>query len=75
MSPEEMGETATPSNAAERLFGNTTDYDEEIEEMLMFNCLHGDYHDIDLHLYELHLNGDAQNAQGRRSTVNLPPWS
>ena len=26
--------------------------------MLMFNCLHGDYHDIDLHLYELHLNGD-----------------
>ena len=58
MSPEEMSETATPSNAAEQLFGNTTDYDEEIEEMLMFNCLHGDYDDIDLHLYELHLNGD-----------------
>jgi hypothetical protein len=58
MSPEEMGETATPSNAAEQLFGNTADYDEEIEEMLMFNCLHGDYQDIDLHLYELQLNGD-----------------
>ena len=58
MSPEEMSETATPSNAAEQLFGNTTDYDEEIEEMLMFNCLHGDYQDIDLPLYELHLNGD-----------------
>ena len=24
----------------------------------MFNCLHGNYHDIDLHLCELHLNGD-----------------
>ena len=58
MSPDEMSEAANPSNAAEQLFGNTTDYDEEIEEMLMFNCPHGDYHDIDLHLYELHLNGD-----------------
>ena len=58
MSPEEMSDTATPSNAAEQLFGNTTDYDEEIKDLLMFNCLHGDYHDIDLHLYELHLNGD-----------------
>ena len=58
MSPDELSETATPSNAAEQLFGNTTDYDEEIEEMLMFNCLHGDYHDIDLRLYELHLNND-----------------
>ena len=57
MSPEEMSETATQSNAAEQLFGNTTGYDEEIEDLLMFNCLHGDYHDIDLHLYELHLNG------------------
>ena len=66
MSPEEMSETETPSNAAERLFGNTTDYDEDIDDFLMFNCLHGDYHDID------HLNGDdgvqlatPQNAQGR----------
>ena len=66
MSPEEMSETETPSNAAERLFGNTTDYDEDIDDLLMFNCLHGDYHDID------HLNGDdgvqlatPQNAQGR----------
>ena len=58
MSPGEMSEAANPSNAAEQLFGNTTDYDEEIEEMLMFNCHDGDYHDIDLHLYELHLNGD-----------------
>ena len=58
MSPDEMSEAANPSNAAEQLFGNTTDYDEEIEEMLIFNCLHGDYHDTDLHLYELHLNGD-----------------
>ena len=40
------------------MFGNTTDYDEETEDLLMFHCLQGDYHDIDLHLYELHLNGD-----------------
>ena len=58
MPPDEMSEAANPSNAAKQQFGNTTDYAEEIEEMLMFNCLHGDYHDIDLHLYELHLNGD-----------------
>ena len=58
MSPEEMSETATPSNAAEQLFGNTTDYDEEIEDLLMSHCLHNDYHDIDLHLYESHHNGD-----------------
>ena len=59
MSPEDVREKATPSNAAEQLFGNTTDYDEEIEEILMFNCLHGNYDDIDLNLYELHLNGDG----------------
>ena len=56
MTPTEMSETATPSNEAEQLFGNTTDYDEEIEDLLMPNRLHGDYHDIDLHLYELQLN-------------------
>ena len=72
MSPEEMSETATPSNAAEQLFGNTTDYDEETEEMLMVNCLHGDYHDIDLHLSELHLNGDdgAQLATSKMLKVD-----
>ena len=58
MTPTEMSETATPWNAAEQLFGNTTDYDEEIKDLLMFNCLHGDYYDIDLHLYELQLNGN-----------------
>ena len=58
MSPEEMSEAATPSNAAEQLFSNTADYDEEIEEIIMLHCLHGNYDDIDLHLYELHLNGD-----------------
>ena len=58
MPPDEMSEAANPPNAAEQLFGNTTDYDEEIEEMLVFKCLHGDYHDIGLHLYELHPNGD-----------------
>ena len=34
-------------------FGGTTDYDEEIEELLMFHCYHGDTDDIDLHLYEV----------------------
>ena len=58
MSLADMSEKATPSNATEQLFGNTTNYDEGIEDLLMFNCLHGDYRDIDLHLYELHLSGD-----------------
>ena len=53
--PAEMGVRATSSNASEQLFGNTTDYDEETEDLLMFHCLHADYHGIDLHLYE-HLN-------------------
>ena len=67
-----MSETATPSNAAEQLFGNTTDCGEEIEDLLMFNCLHGDYHDIDLHLYELQLNGsdDVQLATSEMLKVD-----
>ena len=59
MSPAEMSEKASPSNATEQPFGNTTDYDKEMECLLMFICLHGDYHDINLPLYELHLNGDG----------------
>jgi hypothetical protein len=44
--PAEMGVRATSSNASEQLFGNTTDYDEETEDLLMFHCLHADYHGI-----------------------------
>ena len=35
------------------------DLDDEVEELLMFHCLHDDdCDDIDLHLYELHVNDD-----------------
>ena len=44
--------------ASSLTFRRPADYDEEIEDLLMFHCLDGDYHDIDLHLYELHLNDD-----------------
>ena len=50
MSPEEMDEHAAHEQASKNLFGNTMDFDGEIEELLMFNCLHDDdCNDIDLH--------------------------
>ena len=59
MSPEEMDNHSTPEQTPENLFGDTTDFDREIEELLMFHCLHdGDCENIDLHLYEMHVNDD-----------------
>ena len=59
MSPEEMDEHSAHEQASKTLFGNTMDLDDEIEELLMFHCLHDDdCDDIDLHLYEMHVNDD-----------------
>ena len=59
MSPEEMDEHSAHKQAPKNLFGNTMDLDDEIEELLMFHCLHDDVcDDIDLHLYEMHVNDD-----------------
>jgi hypothetical protein len=59
MSPEEMDEHSAHKQASKNLFGNTMDLDDEIEELLMFHCLHDDDCDgIDLHLYEMHVNDD-----------------
>ena len=54
-----MDEHSAHQQAPKYLFGNTMDFDEEIEELLMFHCLHDDdCDDIDLHLYETHVNDD-----------------
>ena len=59
MSPEEMDEHSANKQSSANVFGNTMDLDEEIEEQLMFHCLHDDDCDnIDLHLYEMHVNDD-----------------
>ena len=59
MSPEEMEEHSAHEQASKNLFGNTMNLDDEIEELLMFYCLHDDdCDDIDPHLYEMHVNDD-----------------
>ena len=60
MSLEEMDNHSAHEKVSKKLFGSTMDLDEEIEELLMFHCLHDDdCETIDLHLYEMHVNDDA----------------
>ena len=59
MSSEEMDEHSAHQQAPKTLFGNTMEFEVKIEKLLMFHCLHDDdCHDIDLHLYEMHVNDD-----------------
>ena len=54
-----MDEHLAHQQAPEKRFGNTIDLDAEIEELLIFHCLHDDdCDDIDPHLYEMHVNDD-----------------